>query len=126
MLFASVEQRFDLERVSPGFADLGAAVFVDAGRMWDGDAPFGRDSGWQAGVGAGLRVSPDASRRVLRMDLTLPLTDQREVRGVVFRIHAEIFGVLDRRRWPSQVERSRWYGNDPDLSRPIRDPLAGN
>jgi len=126
MLFASMEQRFDLESVSPGFADLGAAIFLDAGRMWAGDAPFGRDSGWEAGVGAGLRGSPSGSRQVLRMDVTFPLTDQREVRGIVFRIHAEIFGVLDRRRWPDQVQRSRWYGNDPDLSRRVRDPLAGN
>lgn len=126
MVLGSMEQRFDLEGLSPGFADLGASIFADAGRMWAGDAPFGRSSGWQTGVGAGLRGAPSGSRRVLRMDVTLPLTDQQEARGVVFRIHAEIFGVLDRRRWPSQVERSRWYGNDPDLSRRVPDPLAGN
>src|SRR5690606_17395667 len=28
--------------------DLGATVFVDAGRMWPGDVPFGEDSGWRA------------------------------------------------------------------------------
>ncbi|MDX1647162.1 MAG: BamA/TamA family outer membrane protein [Longimicrobiales bacterium] len=126
LLFLSLEQRFNLEAVSPGFADLGAALFVDAGQTWAGDAPFGADSGWQAGVGLGLRGAPAGARRVIRMDLTLPLTDRGEVRGVAFRISAEIFGVLDRRRWPSQIERSRWYGNEPDMSRRVPDPLAGN
>ena len=126
LLFLSAEQRFDLERFSPGFADLGAAAFVDGGRMWGGDAPFGEPSGWQSGVGIGLRGSAEGARRVMRMDLTLPLGDQRSARGVVFRVYGELFGVLDRRRWPSQIERSRWYGSDPDLSRRVPDPLAGN
>ncbi|MBT8487196.1 MAG: BamA/TamA family outer membrane protein, partial [Gemmatimonadetes bacterium] len=126
LLFGSVEQRFTVEALSPSFADVGLAAFADAGRMWAGDAPFGRDSGWQAGVGAGLRISPAGGRRVFRADVMLPLTDLRDERGVALRLYGEIFGVLERRRWPDQVERSRWYGNHPDLSRRIADPLAGN
>lgn len=125
-VFGSVEQRFVIDPLSPAFADVGAAVFADAGRMWAGDVPFGQDSGWQAGVGAGLRVSPAGGRRVFRADLMLPLTDLRDERGVSLRLYGEIFGILERRRWPEQVDRSRWYGNDPDLSRRVPDPLAGN
>ena len=126
LLFGSVEQRFVVDPLSPSFVDVGAALFADAGRMWAGDVPFGTDSGWQAGIGAGLRVSPSGGRRVFRADVMLPLTDLREARGVTLRLYGEIFGILERRRWPDQVERSRWYGNDPDLSRRVPDPLAGN
>lgn len=126
LLFVSAEQRLTLDRLSPSFADLGAALFADAGRMWAGDAPFGRTSGWESGIGVGLRASPAGARQVFRVDALLPLTHQRHARGVVLRVYAEIFGVIERRRWPSQVDRSRWYGNDLDLSARIPDPLAGN
>jgi hypothetical protein len=63
---------------------------------------------------------------VLRIDVGAPLTGDRATRGTVFRIYAEFLGILDRRSWPSQTERSRWYGIDPDLTtRPV-NPLAGN
>lgn len=72
--------RFTLEdRIHPAFAslgaaDLGVAVFTDVGRMWAGDVPFGRDSGWQAGIGGGLRIAaPSGSRNVTRVDLVLPV-----------------------------------------------------
>ncbi|MDX1495473.1 MAG: hypothetical protein R3253_15500, partial [Longimicrobiales bacterium] len=125
LVFGSVEQRFVLP-VGPSFADLGFAFFADGGRTWAGDVPFGQDSGWQGGIGAGLRASPAGARRVFRVDATLPLGALRNERGVTLRIYGEIFGVLDRRRWPHQVDRSRWYGNDPDLSRRVPDPLARN
>lgn len=47
-------------------------------------------------------------------------------RGVVFRLYTELFGLLDRRAWPSQTERSRWYSVDPNLTERPVNPLAGN
>ena len=124
---ATLEQRIPFPRLSSGFADLGLAGFVDVGKMWAGDVPFGADSGWEAGVGAGIRIGlPAGGHSVLRLDFTIPMTGQREESGVGFRLYTELFGLLDRRSWPTQTERSRWYGIDPDLTQRPVNPLAGN
>lgn len=126
-LLATVEHRFPVPRISTKWADLGVAVFADAGRGWAGSVPFGEDSGWRAGVGVGLRMGlPAGAASVLRVDLGVPVTGERATRGVVLRVYTELFGLLDRRAWPNQVERSRWYGSDPDLTSRPYDPLAGN
>jgi len=121
----TLEQRISLPGVRVPFADAGVAGFVDAGKMWAGSVPFGGDSRWEAGVGIGIRVAvPAAGQSVFRMDLGIPLTGQREEKGVVFRFYTELFGLLDRRSWPTQTDRSRWYGIDPDLTTRPRNPNA--
>jgi hypothetical protein len=124
---AMLEQRIPFPGLNSSFADLGLAGFVDAGKMWGGTVPYGADSKWEAGVGVGVRIGlPAGGQNVLRMDFALPLTGQREEKGVVFRLYTELFGLLDRRAWPTQTERSRWYGVDPDLTTLPVNPLAGN
>ncbi len=124
---AMLEQRIPFPGLSIPFADLGLAGFVDAGKMWAGTVPYGADSEWEAGVGLGLRIGlPAGGQSVLRLDLGIPLTGQREEKGVVFRLYTELFGLLDRRAWPTQTERSRWYGVDPDLTTRPLNPLAKN
>lgn len=55
-------------------ADVGGTLFVDAGRVWEGDAPFGTESDWRASAGLGLRASfPAGSRSVARFDFAWPL-----------------------------------------------------
>ena len=124
---ATLEHRIPFLGLNVPFADFGLAGFVDAGKMWAGSVPYGADSDWEAGVGVGIRIGvPAGGQGVLRMDLALPLTGQREEKGVVFRLYTELFGLLDRRAWPSQTDRSRWYGVDPDLTtRPV-NPLSSN
>ncbi len=124
---ATLEHRIPFPGLNVSFSDLGLAGFVDAGKMWAGTVPYGADSKWEAGVGVGIRIGlPAGGQNVLRMDFALPLTGQREEKGVTFRLYTELFGLLDRRAWPSQTERSRWYGVDSDLTtRPV-NPLAGN
>ncbi len=123
----NLERRIPFPGLSSTFADLGLAGFVDAGKMWAGTVPYGADSKWEAGVGVGVRIGlPAGGQNVLRMDLGYPLTGQREEKGVTFRLYTELFGLLDRRAWPTQTNRSHWYGVDPDLTtRPV-NPLAGN
>ncbi len=54
--------------------DLGMTLFADVGRVWPGDAPFGIDSGWRKGVGAGVRIGfPRRTRNAWRADLAFPL-----------------------------------------------------
>jgi hypothetical protein len=73
-LIVTLEDRFFLGWPLPAVADMGGTVFVDAGRIWAGDAPFGEDSGWRASAGLGLRSSfPAGSRATYRLDFAWPL-----------------------------------------------------
>jgi hypothetical protein len=126
-MLATLEQRISVPRLNTGFADVGLAFFADAGRSRAAGVPFGEDTGWKAGVGAGLRLAlPAGAPNVLRIDVGMPVTGDRQTRGAVFRIYSELFGLLDRRAWPTQIQRSRWYGIDPDLTTRPNNPLAGN
>jgi hypothetical protein len=68
-----VEDRIVFPWPRPGTADFGLTLFADVGRVWPGDVPYAVDSGWQAGVGAGLRIGlPSRTRNVWRMDVAVP------------------------------------------------------
>jgi len=126
-LLATIEQRFSIPQLSTSWADVGLAFFTDVGRGWAGAVPFGEDSDWRAGAGAGFRFGlPAGASNTVRIDVGLPITGERGTRGVMFRIYTELFGLLDRRSWPTQVERSRWYGSALDLTTRPYNPLAGN
>lgn len=80
---ASLEDRIYFGSVLGGLADLGGTVFVDAGRVWAGDAPFGRDSGWRASVGVGVRGAfPAGSRSTYRVDFSVPVEHGPDGRGL--------------------------------------------
>jgi hypothetical protein len=58
----------------PDVADIGGTIFFDVGRIWPGDVPFGRDSGWRSSAGVGLRGSfPAGGRSSFRIDFATPL-----------------------------------------------------
>lgn len=125
-VLASLEQRTSVFGWDPGLAEFGFVFFADAGRMWAGDVPLGQDSGWRASMGGGVRLGlPKGGQDVLRIDVNVPVTPASE-QSATFRIYAEIFGLLDRRGWPSQMQRSRWFGLDTRLTRRPLDPLAGS
>lgn len=53
---------------------LGGAVFVDAGRVWAGDAPFGTTTPVRASVGAALLAAfPIQSQRTVRAEIAFPM-----------------------------------------------------
>jgi hypothetical protein len=80
----SLEARRYLAWPLPDLFDLGAAAFVDAGKVWAGDAPFGVDSRIHADVGLGLRAAfPPGSRRTLRLDVGVPIKHDLKLRQVV-------------------------------------------
>ncbi|MGH7444344.1 MAG: BamA/TamA family outer membrane protein, partial [Longimicrobiales bacterium] len=71
---ASLEDRIYFGWPFTDLADVGATVFADAGRVWQGDAPFGVDSDWRASAGFGLRVSfPAGGRSIARLDVAWPI-----------------------------------------------------
>ena len=104
----NLEDRIYLGWPWPQLFDLGVTLLADGGRVWAGDAPFGADTGWHAGVGGGLRVGfPAGSQRVGRLDLVWPIPAGGVRRGLMLR--ASIgdpiglsAGLMDR-----QIARSR-------------------
>jgi hypothetical protein len=83
--------RLEERLVFPGFKKylgFGGAAFVDAGKMWAGDVPFGKTVNPRVGAGLGLIVAvPRSSRQNLRVDVTAPLvSDPGSKWGVNFTI----------------------------------------
>lgn len=109
-LVLSLEDRIRIPNPFPDLMDLGLTAFGDVGRMFAGDAPFGRDSGWRGTLGAGIRIGfPAGTASVIRADLAFPIGPGGG-RGPVFRIHArEWLGVAGDFR-SLQMERARRSG----------------
>ena len=106
----------------------GACVLASGWEPHDAEMPWGVDSDLEASLGVGIRLHVGAAGgpNVFRADFALPVTAPDGQRDVVFRFYTEIFGLLDRRTFPTQTARSHWYGIDADMTtRPI-NPLAGN
>lgn len=99
-----IEERWSFGTV-PRRAALGLATFVDAGRVWAGDAPFGVDSPTKVGVGVGLLVAlPPQSQRLWRLDFAVPVSPDAHARWEV-----RLTGVWTRTFWrePDDVARGR-------------------
>lgn len=74
-LITRMEERYQFGHVRQ-FAALAGGVFLDAGKLWAGDAPFGVTTGVKASVGVSLLAAvPPRSRRTLRIDIARPLND---------------------------------------------------
>lgn len=69
------------------FATVGAAGFADMGFAVAGDVPFGMNSGLRTSVGAGLLAAiPSQSRRMIRLDVALPLVRDGRVSSYELRM----------------------------------------
>lgn len=103
----SVEARSYLGFPRPELFDLGSVVFVDAGRAWAGEVPYGEDSRIQVSAGFGLRGAfPAGSRRTYRLDVGFPLLHDHD--AGTFRITLGVGQAIGRRRVrdDSQIRRS--------------------
>jgi outer membrane protein assembly factor BamA len=83
--------RLEERLVFPGFQKylgFGGAAFVDAGKMWAGDVPFGETVNPRVSAGLGLIIAvPRSSRQNLRLDVAAPLiSDAGSSWGVNFTI----------------------------------------
>ena len=110
----TLEDRIYLPSPSPGLFDLGLAFFVDVGRMWAGEAPFGVYSDWIGTFGGGLRISlPPGTTNVLRIDLGLPLGKKTQLKDLILRVNLrELLGILPGMR-DRQILRSLRNGVRP-------------
>jgi hypothetical protein len=98
--------------------DLGATVFVDVGRMWSGDVPFGDDSGYRATGGLGLRGSfPAGGRSTFRLDIATPMKDFDTSRLRFIFTATELLGVAGTGTPDVQLLRSRNEGVSGELFR---------
>jgi hypothetical protein len=100
-----LEQRWIGGSIS-GRGDLGLAGFVEVGRLWKGDAPFGSDIPQQTAVGISLLGAlPAGAQRLARIDVAVPIS------GPANRIVEFRFSIADWTRafWrePSEVARVR-------------------
>jgi hypothetical protein len=86
-------------------ADIGVAVFGDAGRVWRGDAPYGVDTPLRYAVGASLLAAiPPRSKRTWRLDIAVPMRGDPNSRW-----EARLTHSVAGRDWrePGDVTRSR-------------------
>ncbi|MGD2069580.1 MAG: BamA/TamA family outer membrane protein [Gemmatimonadota bacterium] len=112
----SVEDRLYLAWPFPDLFDFGLTFFADAGRMWGGDVPFGRNSGWKASVGGGLRIGfPAGTRGVARVDIAWPFEPGAGFRDAVLRISLFDLTGLAGSFEDLQLLRSRRVRVGPDL-----------
>ena len=72
-LLARLEQRVDVARYRAERAAIGVAAFVDAGRVWHGDVPFGVTTPIRTSIGAALLAAvPARSQRTVRVEIAFP------------------------------------------------------
>lgn len=107
-LMASLEDRIYLWSPGGRLFDLGLTAFLDAGSVWQGDTPFGADSGLGVSAGAGLRIGfPGGTRGVIRIDVALPVNGTDAFSGAVFRVTASELLGLRHGSEDFQLSRSR-------------------
>ena len=75
-----LEDRYRLGRLRQ-LAALAAAVWIDGGKLWAGEAPFGVNTNMKYAAGIGLLAAfPPRSRRTWRVDLAFPLNDRGDAK----------------------------------------------
>lgn len=102
----TIEDRWYLGRFRQT-ADLGLAPFLEGGRMWAGDVPFGQNIGDRYSAGLGfLTTFGVRSKRVYRVDVAIPLVKDPYGRRVDFRFTSRD-NTRDFLREPGDVSRGR-------------------
>jgi hypothetical protein len=106
----SVEARSYLGWPHPELFDLGTSVFMDVGRTWAGQVPFGVDSPIFSNLGFGLRGAfPPGSQSTVRLDVAAPIRSGVQPGDLVFSVG--IGHMIGRRvRWDSEMYRTSRRG----------------
>lgn len=90
-----VVMRIEERMLMPWFArraDFAVATFVDAGRLWAGDVPYGAPTPVRSSAGFSLLGSfPSGGKRVYRVDFGIPINGEPGLSGLALR-----FSVADR------------------------------
>jgi hypothetical protein len=92
-----------------GLGDLGIGGFVESGRLWAGDVPYGENTSPRTSVGLSvLAAVPPASSRMWRVDLAFPVNPEQRGRHVELRV--------------SNVDRTAFVMQEPSDVRVTREP----
>ena len=103
---ATIEDRWYLGRFRQ-IADLGLAPFVEGGRMWAGDVPFGQTVGNRYSAGLGfLGTYGTRSKRLYRIDVAVPLVKDPYGRRIDVRFTSRD-ETRDFLREPGDIARGR-------------------
>ena len=95
-------------------AQIGVGPFVDAGKLWAQDTPFGVSTPFTFSTGLSLFVAiPPRSRRMWRFDVAFPVTNEPHVHGVEFRFTTQTFSYTS----------YTFYQEPQDLAR-AREPVV--
>lgn len=89
------------------FASIGIAPFVNTGELWEGDAPFGTNTGVRYSTGISLLASvPPRSQRLWRLDVSFPIRPDAGAKKWEVRVTSH---NLTRMFWkePADVARNR-------------------
>ncbi len=115
-LTARLEQRRLVSR--PSFwADIAVGSFIDVGRIWAGDVPYGETGPVMASAGLSLQAAyPSGGQRLYRVDLGIPLRRGPGDASVVLRFSATD-RTLARTPEPRDVTRSRLEAGPVSLLR---------
>ena len=82
-IVAHLEERYVVGKALD-LADLGFALFADAGRQWAGDVPFGTSTGVKTSVGFSILTTvPPRSARLWRANIAFPLNSGANARWTV-------------------------------------------
>lgn len=106
----TLEERSNLLSAGELF-DLGSSVFVDTGRMWANEAPFGTNSGVRASVGAALRLAtPSGTRVTYQLEVAAPIDARTTLNDLIFTLRIGSAPRTETRPPDPQLERSRDAG----------------
>jgi hypothetical protein len=101
-----LEDRWYLGRPT-GSAAVGAALFVEAGKLWAGSAPYGITTPTAASAGIGILAAvPPRSQRMWRLDIASRLTPDPHAGRFEIRLSSND-GTRELRAEPPDVTRSR-------------------
>jgi len=113
---ARLEQRRLVSRES-FWADLAVGTFLDAGRIWAGDVPFGETSPLMASTGISVQAAyPSGGKRLYRVDFGVPLRRGPGDASFVVRFSATD-RTLNRTPEPRDVIRARLEAGPASLLR---------
>ncbi len=88
------------------FASIGIAPFVDVGKLWAGDVPFGVNSELNTSIGFSLLAAlPPKSKRMWRLDIAYPLNHESGAK-LKFRLFNRDFTSIFWKE-PGDVNRNR-------------------
>jgi outer membrane protein assembly factor BamA len=84
LALVTLEQRFYTDWQPLKLFNVGAAVFVDSGRVWGRDEFAAPSAGWLSDIGLGLRLGSARSGlgNVLHIDLAFPLNRTSDIDGM--------------------------------------------